>query len=447
MHCLAQLRELEAAFPDQLAVVSIHSPKFPNEQLTASVRDAVLRYGIDHPVVNDRNMTIWRSYAVRAWPTLMFIDPEGRVIGRHEGELPPAAGKQLLQEMINEFDAAHLLNHQPLRFARETTSEAILAFPGKVAVDVQANRIVASDSSHHRLLEMNLTGKVRNVIGTGEAGHVDGTLAQAQFNRPQGVTLDGDLLYVADTENHQVRRVNLVTQQVETIAGTGEQAGMTRTPMRGTAHEVALSSPWDVAFDENRLYIAMAGTHQIFVLYLDHDVIEPFAGTGREGLEDGPRKEAWLAQPNGLSLDDNHTRLFFADSETSSVRVVSLAGTEQVTTLVGTGLFDFGDLDGIGDEVRLQHVQAVCYVDSSVYLADTYNNRIKVLNPETREVRSFAGIGEAGFKDGEIAIAQFNEPAGLAAANGKLYVADTNNHAIRVIDLVEGTVGTLEVQK
>ena len=443
MHALAQLREIEEALPEVI-IISIHSPKFHNEQSTQSVRDAILRYGISHPVVNDRNMRLWREYAVRAWPTFMFIDPENRVISKHEGEIQPGAAKKLLQEMMAEFDAEGLLDHRPVRFARETTPESFLAFPGKLTVDAQANRLVISDSTHHRLVETDLNGKVRRVIGTGEAGKIDGPFDKAQFNRPQGVALVGDILYVADTENHLVRRVDLAMHQVETIAGTGEQAGMFDTSTWGTALEAALSSPWDVAYHQNRLYIAMAGLHQVYVLFLDRKEIEPFAGTGHEGILDETRDKAWFAQPNGLSLDDGRV-LYVADSETSAVRAISLTGTEIVTTLVGTDLFDFGDVDGIGDKARLQHVQAVCFVDGQVYLADTFNNRIKVLNPQTREVRSFAGTGTAGFKDGAPGEAQFNEPGGLAAANGKLYVADTNNNAIRIVDLVEGTVGTLMV--
>src|SRR5436305_2700141 len=443
MHALAQLRELEITFPDELSIVSVHSSKFSREKFTDSVRDAVLRYGIEHPVVNDRSMRIWREYAVRAWPTLVFIDPENSVIDKHEGEIHPEATKKLLREMIAEFDAQGLLDHRPLRFARESAPEAVIAFPGKLAVDAQANRLVVSDSGHHRLLEMNLSGKIRQVIGTGEAGRTDGPFPQAQFNRPQGVTLVGDMLYVADTENHLVRRVHLATQQVETIAGTGEQAGMVSTPPMGEARSVALSSPWDLARWGERLYIAMAGTHQLYVLYLDRDAIEPFAGTGHEGLLDGERSEAWFAQPNGLSIDGRV--MYVADSETSAVRVVALSGTQMVRTLVGTGLFDFGDVDGVGDQALLQHVQAVCAIGGTVYLADTYNNRIKELNPQTREVTAFAGSGEAGFRDGAPDVAQFNEPAGLAAAEGKLYVADTNNNSIRVIDLTSGSVGTLNV--
>ncbi len=445
MHALAQLREIETAFPEELAVISVHSPKFKREQFTESVRDAVLRYGITHPVVNDRSMRLWREYAVRAWPTLMFIDPENRVIARHEGEINPEAAKRLLEEMISEFDAENLLNHQPLRFTRETAPEAIMAFPGKLVVDAPANRLVVSDSAHHRLLEMDLTGKIQQIIGTGEPGKADGSFAQAQFNRPQGVTLDGKILYVADTENHLIRRVDLVAQQVETIAGTGEQAGMASITSWGPALQAALSSPWDIVHSGNLLYIAMAGTHQIFAYAIDRQEIEPFAGTGHEDIRDGARDEAFFAQPNGLSLDDNRV-LYVADSEASAVRAVSLTGSENVITLVGTGLFDFGDKNGVGDEALLQHIQAVCFVDGVVYLADTYNNRIKVLNPQTREVTSFAGNGEAGYTDGTPDQAQFNEPGGLAAAGGNLYVADTNNHAIRVIDLASGNVETLNVR-
>ena len=443
MHALAQLREIEAAFPhNELVVVSVHSPKFPNEKFTETVRDAVLRYGVDHPVVNDRGMHLWRHYAVRAWPTLIFISPEGRVLERHEGELAPETGIESVRQMVEEFEALGLLNHRPLRFTRETVTQSFLAFPGKLAV--QANRLIISDSTHHRLLESDMSGKVRHIIGTGKDGYADGTYEHAQFNRPQGVILADDILYVADTENHRIRRVDLNTQQITTIAGTGQQFGIVRTPTNGPATHVALSSPWDLAISDNNLYIAMAGTHRIFVLHLDTQEIEPFAGMGPEGLGDGSYEESFFAQPNGLSL--GHDTLYVADSETSAVRAIALIGDKQVRTLIGMGLFDFGDVDGIGDHALLQHVQAVCVVGEQVYLADTYNNRIKVLNPQTREVKQFAGTGTAGFKDGPLQEAEFNEPGGLAYTNGLLYVADTNNNAIRVINIHTKMVETLLIQ-
>jgi len=445
MHCLAQLRELEELFPNELSVISVHSPKFPREKFTESVRDAVLRYGIKHPVVNDRGMRVWREYAVRAWPSLVFIDPENRVITRHEGEINPEEGKKLLAEMIEEFGQSGQLQRQPLRFTQAATSETLLAFPGKLAVDASARRLIISDSAHHRIIECDLRGNVRHIIGSGVGGHLDGSANQARFLRPQGVVLDDEQVYVADTENHVLRQIDLVHGEVETLAGLGGQAGMVATPKNGMAREVAISSPWDLALDGPRLYIALAGTHEIYVCYLDRNGLELFAGAGHEGLLDGPRHDAWFAQPNGLTLQPGRV-LYVADSETSAIRAVHLTGAPEVHTLVGTGLFDFGDVDGTGNDVLLQHVQAICADGELLYLADTYNNRIKTLNPVTRTVKTFAGTGEAGFKDGPADEAQFNEPGGLAAADGKLYIADTNNHAIRVIDLATRTVETLPVR-
>lgn len=444
MHCLAQLREIEEAFPETVSVISVHSPKFPREKFTESVRDAVLRYGIKHPVVNDRGMRTWREYAVRAWPTLVFIDPENRVIERHEGEINPEEAKKLLSEMVLEFDQAGLLDHRPLHFARETASETLLAFPGKLAIDAPADRLIISDTAHHRILEANLQGQIRQIFGTGTAGHSDGPANQAEFRRPQGVTLQDDQVYVADTENHLIRLINLTTREVETIAGIGGQAGMVATPKSGLARSVALSSPWDLALSDDRLYIAMAGTHEITVLYLDRLGLEPFAGSGHEGLLDGLRRDAWLAQPNGLSIESGRV-LYVADSETSAIRAISLVGQPAVRTLVGLGLFDFGDVDGTGNDVLLQHVQAICLVNNLLYLADTYNNRIKTLDPQTLVVHTIAGTGEAGLRDGAAKQARFNEPAGLASANGLLYVADTNNHALRVIHLAEDRVETISL--
>lgn len=444
MHALAQLRELETTFPEELVVISVHSPKFPNEQFTASVRDAVLRYGIAHPVVNDRSMHLWRQYAVKAWPTLMFIDPENRVIGRHEGEIHPEDAKEFVREMIADFDAQGLLTHEPLHFAHTTAATSFLAFPGKIAVDASAQRLIISDGSHHRIVETDVAGNVRQVIGSGEAGYSDGDYTQARFNRPQGVALTGEILYVADTENHFIRRVDLTSKQVTTLAGTGEQYGLVDTPTSGPALEIALSSPWDLVCTGDELYIAMAGQHQLYVLHLATNSIEPFAGAGPEGLRDGPKDEAFFAQPNGLSLDGERY-LYVADSETSAVRQIELIAPYRVTTLVGTGLFDFGDTDGVGEQALLQHVQGLCFINGLLYLTDTYNNRVKVLDPQTRTVRSYAGAGIAGLQDGPLHAAQFNEPAGIAASNGKLYIADTNNHAIRVINMQSNEVSTLHI--
>jgi DNA-binding beta-propeller fold protein YncE len=254
------------------------------------------------------------------------------------------------------------------------------------------------------------------------------------------MALDGTALYVADRENHAIRRVDLPSRQVTTVAGTG-RPGHSRTA-RGPGRSIALSSPWDVAVSRGTLYIAMAGPHQLWALDLASGEVRPHAGSGREELQDGPLGQAELAQPSGLATDG--TRLYFADSETSAIRTADLDPAGQVRTLVGTGLFDFGDTDGEADAARLQHPLGVAVHAGKVYVADTYNHKVKVVEPGSRKVATLLGDGTPGHADGEKA--RFFEPGGLSVAGDRLYVADTNNHAIRVADLATGRVSTLALK-
>jgi sugar lactone lactonase YvrE len=463
MHILPQLRKLEQKYRDTLAVIGVHSAKFPGEKVTANVREAVMRYGIQHPVVNDRDFRIWQSYSVRAWPTLMFLDPEGRVIGKHEGEFQFEGLDGVIGEMVAEYGAAGTLDRKRLEFQLEaaTAAQRPLSFPGKIAADPGNRTLIVSDSGHNRIVIADLAGTVQQVIGSGEPGREDGPGEAASFLGPQGVAVTPDRLYVADAGNHLIRQVDRKTLKVTTIAGTGEQALFRHTGGDPLAN--ALNSPYDIvpgpssvrppdegqgrngagAVASGVLYIAMAGFHQLWALDLAANRIEPFAGDGREDIADGPRLQARLAQPYGVAvLGDT---LYFADSETSAVRSVSLGAEGRVDTLVGTGLFDFGDQDGAGESVLLQHVQGIASGDGVIYAADTYNNRIKQIGPVSRAVTAIAGTGRAGRGDGPAAGASFNEPAGLAYLDGKLYIADTNNHLIRVVDLASKMVSTLEI--
>ena len=438
---LPQLRKLERKYARELAVVGVHTPKFTTERETEAVRQAILRLNVGHPVVNDRDFSVWQQYAVRAWPTLMFIDPAGKVIGKHEGELPLAAFDELLAEMVEEFDAAGLLDRRALDVAADAApSNTPLLFPGKILADERSGRLFVSDTGHHRIVVADLDGAVRQIIGKGVPGRTDGVATAASFSGPQGLALVDDTLYVADTENHLVRAVDLRSGEVSTVAGTGEQLMAER--VGGVADRVALSSPWDLAVVDDVLYVAMAGTHQLWAMPLGRGTIAPHTGNGREALEDGPLAEASMNQPSGLAGADG--RLYVADSEASAIRVVDLAsGT--LRTIVGEGLFEFGDLDGVGAAVRLQHPLGVARDGGVLYVADTYNHKVKRLDPATAECRTLLGEGVAGHRDGEAKEARFSEPGGLSVARGRLYIADTNNHAVRVADLATGRVVTLEL--
>lgn len=443
---LPQLRKLEARFPDELVIIGVHAGKFYAERLTPNIRQAVLRLRVDHPVVNDRYFRLWRAYGISAWPTLVLIDPNGRIVGAHAGEIAYESYESLVQNVVSTFSARGQLSREPLPLQPEKAREPErpLSFPGKV-LTVAPNQVFIADSTHHRLIwaELDLDvrkARVRAVAGSGQPGLLDGPFSASAFRYPQGMALDGDRLFVADTENHAIRVLDLNRREVKTVAGTGEQA---RGSGLGFTQPARLSSPWDVRLIGSTLYIAMAGRHQIWSMDLASGDLRPFAGSGAEDLYDAPARQAALAQPSGLAGDEDW--LYFADSESSAIRRLQARPGSRVETLVGAGLFDFGDRDGVGDEARLQHPLGVAYHEGNLYVADTYNNRIKVLDPATRRIASLAGSEEAGLQDGYGAGARFWEPGGLSVLGDQLYIADTNNHLIRMVDITSGLVSTLEL--
>jgi DNA-binding beta-propeller fold protein YncE len=441
IHIIPDLKRLEAKYANQLVVIGVHSAKFQNEKDSENIRHIILRYELEHPVYNDADFNVWQSYGVRAWPTQVLIDPLGYVVGSVSGEGNYEVIDNTIAKLAEEFRKRGELNEQPLQLVLERTKvgDLPLAFPGKLLADAANNRLFISDSNHNRLVVTKLDGSLTETIGTGERGALDGSFEKASFYRPQGLALSGDLLYVADTENHLIRRVNLKTKTVETIAGTGKQSlesGFREGPARSTA----LSSPWDLQLVGQTLYIAMAGPHQIWKFDLENNQVSTFAGSGREARLDGPLKESAFAQPSGLASDGKN--LYVADSESNIIRAIDIQ-EGAVKTLVGGDLFEFGDVDATGDRVRLQHPLGIFAVGQRLLIADTYNHKIKELDPKLQKVTTLLGTGKPGQVDGTSP--SFYEPGGLSVANDKLYIADTNNHAIRVVDLKSKGTTTLRI--
>jgi len=442
MHIIPDLKKLEKKYPNELVVIGVHSAKFENEKDTENIRRIILRYEIEHPIVNDADFAIWRSYAVNAWPTRYLIDPAGYIIGKLSGEGGYEALDKVIADSIAEFRKRGELNEAPLKLVleRAKVGDLPLAFPGKVLADQKRDRLFIADSDHNRIVLAKLDGTLVETIGTGAHGAQDGPFEQATFFRPQGMLLDGETLYVADTENHLIRQVDLKSKTVKTIAGTGQQSR--EYGLAGPALRIALNSPWDLQLVGRTLYIAMAGPHQIWKLDLDKQEVSTFAGSGREARVDGPVDEAGFAQPSALATDEK--TLYVSDAEANIIRAINLGPDGKVRTLVGGDLFDFGDEDGFGNDVRLQHPLGLARWNDKLLIADTYNHKIKVLDPAARSVKSFAGTGKPGQADG--ARPFFYEPGGLAVAGDKLYVADTNNHAIRVVDLKTKETKTLPIK-
>jgi len=433
-------------YPAELVVIGVHSAKFPSEQLTQNIRNAVMRHGIQHPVVNDAGLKIWSSYAVRAWPTLIIVDPRGRIAGEISGEILANDLAVTIDEIIR--DQADLIDRTPFLARKEASLEPdhLLRYPSRL-LPVGPDLLYIADTGLNRIIETRLsadhrTADVLRVFGSGIPGLRDGTPDQARLNSPHGMAYSPleHKLFVADTENHAIRKINLEDGGVTTVAGTGQKAhgryaitSPTETPLR---------SPWSLLLVDRYLFIAMAGSHQIWVLVGD-DQIGPFAGSGAEALVDGTLGECGFNQPSDITEGFGH--LIVADPEASAVRAISLGEQARTITLVGQGLFDFGDQDGIGDQVLLQHPTGVACGSETIYIADTYNHKIKTLDPRTGEVQTMLGSGVAGMADGEFAKASLYEPEGVSLSGDYLFIADTNNHQVRVANLVEKKIHTLKL--
>jgi thiol-disulfide isomerase/thioredoxin len=445
MHIIPDLKKLEQKYANELVVIGVHSAKFTAEKGTENIRQAILRYEIEHPVVNDHDMQIWQEYAVRSWPTLYLIDPAGKIVAYMSGEGVYAQLDGFIAKVIERFDEKKSIDRRPLnlKLERHRTPTSVLAFPGKVLADEKSKQLFIADSNHNRIVVLSLDdASVKEVIGSGEIGLTDGTFETTTFNHPQGMALDGGTVYVADTENHAIRAIDFEKREVRTIAGTGEQL-QRQVTFGGQGKSTQLNSPWDLTMQNGILYIAMAGPHQLWQMNPKTGGIAPYAGTGREARVDGLLAEAALAQPSGITSDGK--KLYFADSEVSSIRSADLDPNGRVSTIVGEDLFEFGDRDGRGSMVRLQHPLGVTYHEGWLYVADTYNNKIKKISPKDRTSETFLGSGESGMRDGDHAT--FDEPGGVSVAFGKLYIADTNNHLIRVADLKTRRVETLRIDR
>ncbi|MBW0118569.1 NHL domain-containing thioredoxin family protein [Pseudonocardia abyssalis] len=380
LHVLDELRELEERFADVLVVVGVHSPKFVHEADPDAVEAAVERYGVTHPVLDDPELGMWDAYAARAWPTLVVIDPAGYVVAQMAGEGHAHGLGVLLAELVETH--ADALHRGDGPYVAPPEPQTALRFPGKV-ITLPAGTFLVSDTAHHQLVELepDLVTERRR-IGSGERG--------APFSEPQGLLLlpDGDVL-VADSVNHTIRRVHLADGTVSTVAGTGGQL-RTRVEVGDTSDE--LSTPWDLAWWDGRVVVAMAGPHQLWTVDPATGVATVLAGTTNEGLRDGPPSDAFFAQPSGLAVSPDGT-LWIADSETSALRSLVASPTvgAEVTTAVGLGLFDFGHRDGDADQALLQHPLGVAVLpDGSIAVADTYNGALRRYDPATRTVSTLA---------------------------------------------------------
>lgn len=452
MHILPDLAFLEHKYADQpVAFVGVHSAKFTNEAEIDTIRLAILRYEIRHPVLVDDKMKLWRAYGVRSWPTVVIIDSRGYVVGAVVGENNRAPLDQAIAQALEQGRSGGTLAPAPIRPRLEahTASPTGLAFPGKVLADAATGLLFVADSNHNRIVIARLPDEsgratVVKVAGSGATGRNDGPPETATFNHPQGMAVGLGNLYVADTENHLIRAIDLATFEVTTVVGTGEMVYDHAGGLMGT--QQGINSPWDLCIEGSTLYCAMAGEHQIWRMDLPVGFSRALAGSGRENLVDGPTETSAFAQPSGICAMGGS--LYVADSEVSAIRAIDMA-VEKVSTIIGQGLFYFGDEDGTFPKAKLQHPLGVAAWGMFLLVADTYNHKIKLVDPKAKSVRGLYGTGRAGIPgssaamsggDARNALVLF-EPGGLSVLDDKsaggptLFVADTNNHRVVAINL------------
>ncbi|WP_199430000.1 NHL domain-containing thioredoxin family protein [Qaidamihabitans albus] len=425
LHVLDELRPIEEEFADVLVTIGVHSPKFQHEGQAGAIEAAVERYGVRHPVLNDPDLETWQQYAVKAWPTLVVVDPEGYVVHVAAGEGHAEALRRVLGELVREHEAKGGLRRGGSPYVPAETESTELRFPGKAVVTAEG-RVLVADTANHSVAEFASDAEtlVRR-FGSGERGDRDGAFDVAAFAEPSGLALlpaevadqVGYHLVVADTANHLLRGVDLRTGAVTTVAGTGRQWREGTEP--GAAREVDLTSPWDVEWwaEAGGVVIAMAGNHTLGLFDPVAGTVRRFAGTTVEGLRDGPAGEAFFAQTSGLAAAGE--RLWLADAETSALRWVERTGeTFTVHTAVGTDLFSFGHRDGPAAQALLQHPLGVAVLpDGAIGVADTYNGAVRRYDPADGRVSTL--------------VRRVAEPSGLLVTEGRVLVVESAAHRLR----------------
>jgi len=440
LHVLDELRDIEEKYADDLVVVGVHSPKFVHEADPDALAAAVERYDVRHPVLDDPDLVTWQAYTARAWPTLVLIDPEGYVVAQYAGEGHAHAIDALIAELREEQLAKGTLQPGDSPYVAPPAPEGDLRFPAK-AIRLPAGTFLVADAGHHRLVELEADAHtVVRPIGSATRGAADGAAGIASFNEPNGLCLVPDEVaakvgydvVVADTVNHLLRGVRLDTGEVRTVAGSGRQwFGDTSSldpfirGLRGGGPDdtASLSSPWDVVWWQDRVWVAMAGIHQLWTFAPRTGEVEVAAGTTHEGLVDGPNAEAWFAQTSGFAVAAD--RLWFVDSETSSLRYVigdPSRRDQQVVSAIGRGLFDFGFTDGPAADALLQHPLGVAVLpDGSLAVADTYNGAVRRYDPATQTLTTLA--------------TGLSEPSGLVVDGDHLVVVESAAHRLTRVPL------------
>lgn len=448
IQALPEIKALEKEYGSKLTVIGVHSAKFVNEKDSKAIRKAILKYDINHPVINDDNLKIWNSFKISSWPSFVLINPKGNIIATYVGEEDIPRLKSEVKEVISKFK--YQLNRASLPIMLEGANLIgnVLDFPTKLEYSSNFSyqkyknpALFIANSGANNIIVSSLSGDIIVKIGSKVDGFLDGDFSEASFSAPQGLLYDNGKLYVADKGNHALRLIDFKEEKVTTLIGSSKKGSF--IDKKTSAKDVDLASPTDIEFfpDKNHIVIANSGTHQILSYDLKKEEVSVLAGSGVEGIEDGKYPKNSLAQT--ADMDVFNKKLYFVDSKTSSLRVLDSKG--EVETLIGKGLFDFGNKDGSKEEALMQHPLGLLVDDTGAYISDSFNHVIRKYSFSSKKISSLVGSKVRGEDLGSAKSTEFDEPEGIKSILGNFYISDSNNNRIVLVNRGTLKSGVLDI--
>ncbi len=427
---LNELAVLQMRHPGRLQTLVVNVPRFDSERDPQASLKRLRRHGIFFPIAHDADWTAWQAYGIESWPTVLLIDAEGAIRHRWVGLDAP---QELERAVAALCEGLGVPPEDDLRGTRESHPEPRLPLRFPAGLAATADRLFVADSGHNRILECTHSGRVLRQFGMAGGDLVDGETTHAAFRNPHGLAVVRDLLYVADTGNHALRRIHLPTGAVDTLCGTG-RAGDPIEGIVGSPRSVSLNQPMAIAASNNQVFIAMAGDNRVWSYDLGTHELRARAGSGAVEVRDGAGPLAAFAQPTALAAV--HQTLYTCDALGSAIRSLQLR-SDTVQTLVGQGPWVFGAEDGPREAARLQHPQGIAVSPDApqMWIADSGNGSLRVLR---------LGGGELS----TVALPRpLHGPTGLALQGGTLWIAETDAHAVLRYDISTGDLSHVPIDE
>lgn len=433
---LPEIKKLKEKFGSKLTVIGVHSRKFNNGRDLQSVKKAILKYDITYPVINDADLKIWNNFEIKAWPTYALIDVRGGLVETYVGDSHFSEMGKDISKLISKYKYQINRDQLPILPEKYSLVGNVLKFPTKLEYhkDFSFGRvknlpvIFIANSGANNIVASSLSGNILVKIGSGDAGLADGSFELASFRSPQGLLYRNNKLYVADTGNHALRVIDFEKKEVSTLVGSGKKGMIFNSKEKTDTAKFDLASPLDLEFfpDNQHIVIANAGTHQILSYHIKSEKISVLAGDGSEGFKDGKALESSLSQTSDMSVLKN--KLYFIDAGGSSLRVLDKNG--KVETLIGDGKGGSGHKNGSKKDALMQHPLALMADNTGIYIADSFNHKLRKYSLESGKIKDLAGQSQRGNGVGSKDKISFDEPEGMIAIRDRIYIADTNNNRV-----------------